>query len=240
MVDNIVTKPLGLVVIIAAHMVFNGPSRAEVTGLLSNNITLQFPFNVSISNNSHFAVYIDSKKIAEYRQGDRTGVFDVYSKNTTVFYHITNLNLNDSGYYWASLFKEGYAEESDKVQLIVREENRSSTVPPELNNNTTPENSERPSFSHIITVFVVSPVVLLAAIFPWLIWCLVRTQDKDQPPPQQTSNHTVQEIVEVSNNVPAPSVVYSVLDFPKRPSAVLEINPNDTEYAAVSYLPEKM
>lgn len=104
-----------------------GPSRAEVTGLLSNNITLQFPFNVSISNNSHFAVYIDSKKIAEYRQGDRTGVFDVYSKNTTVFYHITNLNLNDSGYYWASLFKEGYAEESDKVQLIVREENRSST-----------------------------------------------------------------------------------------------------------------
>lgn len=44
----------------------------------------------------------------------------------------------------------------------------------------------------------------------------------------------------MSVNVPEPSLIYSVLDFPKRASAVLEINPDDTEYAAVSYLPDKI
>lgn len=41
--------------------------------------------------------------------------------------------------------------------------------------------------------------------------------------------------MEVSVEAPQPSVVYSVLDFPKRASAVLDSNVNDTEYAAVSY-----
>ncbi|XP_044056518.1 uncharacterized protein LOC122878163 isoform X2 [Siniperca chuatsi] len=214
------------------------PSRAEVTGILSSNITLQFTFNVSITKNSHFAVYTTGqRKIAEYPQGKGGGVFNFHPKNTTVFYHITNLKLNDSGRYWASVFMDsGFLEESNKVELIVREENRSSTVPPMLNITTTPKTT---SSSHVITVLVVSPVVLLAAIVPWLIWCLVRTKDKQQQPPQQTSNHTVQATVEAFNNVPAPSLVYSVLDFPKRPLSVLEMNPNDTEYAAVSYLPEK-
>lgn len=49
----------------------------------------------------------------------------------------------------------------------------------------------------------------------------------------------LQETLEASNYAPAPPLVYSVLDFPKRSSAVLELNPSDTEYAAVSYLPEQ-
>lgn len=48
----------------------------------------------------------------------------------------------------------------------------------------------------------------------------------------------IQETVEVSMNGPEPSLIYSVLDFPKRASAVLDMNTDDTEYAAVSYLPD--
>lgn len=42
-----------------------------------------------------------------------------------------------------------------------------------------------------------------------------------------------------SVSVSAPSVVYSVLDFPKRASALSDITPHDTEYANISYV-EKM
>ena len=49
----------------------------------------------------------------------------------------------------------------------------------------------------------------------------------------------MQETVDASVNVTPVTMVYSVLDFPKRSSAVSEVNSNDTEYAAVSYLPEK-
>lgn len=49
---------------------------------------------------------------------------------------------------------------------------------------------------------------------------------------------SLQETVQESAKVSESSLVYSVLDFPMRSSAVLEVNPSDTEYAAVSYLPE--
>ena len=55
-------------------------------------------------------------------------VFDVFPENSSVSWSLANLNLSDSGSYWASLFQEqGPAKESDKVQLIVQEVNRSST-----------------------------------------------------------------------------------------------------------------
>ncbi|XP_034387032.1 uncharacterized protein LOC117729780 isoform X2 [Cyclopterus lumpus] len=212
MVDNIVSKPLGLVLIVTVHMVFNGPIPAEVTGSLGTNITFQFTFNTSVTK--HFAVYTTNHtKIAEYSQGNRRkreGDFDVHPENNYVLCHITNLKLHHSGIYWATLFMDlGLPIESNnKVQLIVREENRINTV-------------------------------LLAAVLPLLIWCLMRTKDKQPPHEQHSSNPTVQETVEASNNVPTPPLVYSVLDFPKRSAAVLEINPSGTEYSAVSYLSEK-
>ncbi|XP_068590981.1 uncharacterized protein [Cebidichthys violaceus] len=245
MVDNIVSKPLVLVLILTAHMVFNDPIPAEVKNL-GTNITFQFTFNVSVTK--YFAVYTTNHtKIAEYSKGNilENNVddnVDVHPENTSVICHITNLKLHHSGVYWASLFMDsGLAVESNnKVQLIVREENTISTVPP-MQNDITTIGSGSPSLfsSHIVTVLVVSPVVLLAAVLPLLIWCLLRTKDKQPPPQQQSSNPTVQETVEASNNVPAPPLVYSVLDFPKRSPVVLEINPCDTVYADVSYLPEK-
>ncbi|XP_071342098.1 uncharacterized protein [Trachinotus anak] len=211
MVDNIGTKSAGLILIAAAHMIFKGSSQAEVTGTLGSNVTLKFRFNGTVLHpDSHFAIYITGqRKIAELNNKvwSGEGVLDIYPKNT-VLYHITNLRLNHSEIYWASLFVSGFITESNKVQLIVQEENRSSTV-------------------------------LLAATLLCLIWCLMRTKDKQRQPQQENSNPTVQETVQEANRVPPPSLVYSVLDFPKRPSAVLEMNLNDTEYAAVNYLPEK-
>ncbi|KAF6734406.1 hypothetical protein FQA47_010151 [Oryzias melastigma] len=47
-----------------------------------------------------------------------------------------------------------------------------------------------------------------------------------------------QEVIEDYSTLPGPSVIYSVLDFPKRPPTVVEFDPNDTEYAHVSYTPD--
>ncbi|XP_031715259.1 uncharacterized protein LOC116390105 [Anarrhichthys ocellatus] len=242
MFDNIVSKPLVLVLIITAHMVFNDTIPAEVTKNLGTNITFQFIFNVSAIK--HFAVYkTNYTKIAEYSKGNNfKNNVNVHTEKNSVIYHITNLKLHHSGIYWASLFLDtGLAVESNnKVQLIVLEENTISTVTPMQNDiTTTGSGSTTLISSHIVTVLVVSPVVLLAAVLPLLIWCLLRTKDKQPPPQQQSSNPTVQETVEASTNVPAPPLVYSVLDFPKRYPAVLEINPSDIVYADVSYLPEK-
>ncbi|XP_035508748.1 uncharacterized protein LOC118321511 [Morone saxatilis] len=246
MVDNIVTKPLGLVLIVVAHMVFNVSSQTNFTGNLGSDIILRFKFmcNVSLKESSHLGVYIglsptEGLKIAQYTKG--IGGFKIDPKNKSVSWKIMNLRLNDSGSYWASLFDSEPPTESDKVQLVVQVENRSTTtVPPSQSSTPIPDSG---SSSLIVTVLVVSPVVLLAAILPGLIWCLVRTKDKQQqpspPPPQQSSNPTTQETLEASKNVPGQSVIYSVLDFPKRPPTILEINPSDTEYAAVNYLPEK-
>ncbi|KAA8589458.1 hypothetical protein FQN60_012823 [Etheostoma spectabile] len=185
MVDNVVSKPLRLVLIFTAHMVFNGTSQAEVTRILGTNITLEFKFNISVSK--HSAVYKNHTKIAEYSEAkifSNEGNFNIYHKNMSVFFCISNLTLNHSGIYWASLFMDsGPAKESNnQEQLIVREENKSSTIPSKQNDITTNEDSG--SLSHIVTVLVVSPVVLLAAALPLLIWCLVRTNGMESDSPK--------------------------------------------------------
>ncbi|KAG7230670.1 hypothetical protein INR49_025387 [Caranx melampygus] len=192
--DKIVTKSVGLVLIATAHMILNGLSHAEVTGILGSNITLYFKFNDTVlRHNSHFAVYTTGEKKIAYCSKENVcsggAFYHIYPENMSVLYHITNLSRNHSQIYWISLFDSGPAKESNRVKLIVQEENRTST-------------------------------------------------DKHQQPQQQNSNPTLQETIEDSSGVPPPTLVYSVLDFPKRPSAVMEMNPNDTEYAAVSYLPE--
>nr|XP_043899423.1 uncharacterized protein LOC122780499 isoform X1 [Solea senegalensis] len=247
MVDNLITKPLGLVLLATAHMVCNGPGQAEVTGTLGSNVTLQFTFNDTVvSNHSYFAIYITGlKKIAEYNSkgGIGGGVFDIY-QNTSIRYHITRLKQNQSGIYWASLFLgSGLPKESNKVHLIVQSENRNNTDSPLPNNTRKIEERGSPGvFSfHIVTVLVVLSVVLLAAVLPLFTWCLMRAKDtQQQQQPQQNSNITVQqETVEEATSVSPPSLVYSVLDFPRRSPTPLHVDPYNTEYANVSYLPEK-
>ncbi|XP_020512153.2 uncharacterized protein [Labrus bergylta] len=245
MVHNIITKSVGIFLIVAAHMVFIDCSRTNVIGILGSNITLQFTFNISITNNSHFAIYRNvppdsQKKIAEYTNGQsKSGVhFNTYPQNNYVFCHIKNLSLSHGGPYWASFFMDskGFPTESEKVLLIVLEESNNSTGPTVQDDSLKIDGGN----SNIMTsVLVVSPVVLLAAVLTGLIWCLVRTKDKQEASTHQNSNPTIQETVDASIPVPPSSLVYSVLDFPKRTSTVLEINSSDTEYAAVSYFTEK-
>ncbi|XP_039454571.1 uncharacterized protein LOC120433087 [Oreochromis aureus] len=238
--ENTITKPLGLVLIVTAHMVFNDPSHAEPIGIFGSNITLKFTFNVSITENSQIGIYTTGeKKIDDFKSGKSS--FDIYPKNNSVFYHITNLTLNHTNTYWASLFG-GIPIKSNEVKLIVEERNISSTAPLPSTEPTIHVNESSSSFptSNIIIIFAVLPVVLLATVLPWLICSLVRPKDKQQQQQSpQSSTPTVQESVASSSSVSAPSVIYSVLDFPKRPPTVVEINPRDTEYAAVSYLTEK-
>ncbi|KAK5907100.1 hypothetical protein CesoFtcFv8_004984 [Champsocephalus esox] len=192
------SKPLGLVLILTAHMVFNGfcchtgLSQKKITGSLGDNITLEFSFNFSVT----------------------------------------------TGIYWASLYVDGIPKKSIRKELDVRVENR-STVTPKPTNITLIEDSGSAgmSFSPFLAVLLVSSVVLLAAVLPLLIWCILKHKDKQPAPAQQSSNPTAQETV--ASIVPAPTLVYSVLDFPKRTSAVMEMNSSQTEYAAISYLPEK-
>ncbi|XP_072245385.1 uncharacterized protein [Leuresthes tenuis] len=249
MVGNIVRKPLGFILIVTTHVIFNAaehsnsklqsPGQANVTGILGNNITLQFTFNVKIPKNISLAVYkTGEKKISEYPQFRRC--FEVFSKNSTVFYHITNLSWNNSEVYWASLFNSGAAIVSNKVQLIVQEEDRVPTDPiPTIPTISPGSGSSKLISPDAVTILVVTPVMLLAAVLLFLICCLVKTKDQQEEEPQRNSNPTVQESIEDSIHVPRPSLVYSVLDFPKRPPAVVEFHPSETEYASVSYLPEK-
>ncbi|XP_035809638.2 uncharacterized protein LOC118471144 [Amphiprion ocellaris] len=239
MVGNVVTKPLGFVLIVTAHMVFNGPSHETVTGILGNNITLQFTFQVNFTNRSRVAAYIEvEKKISDNLMCK--ACFDIYPVNSSVFYHIKNLNLNHSEIYYATVFMDKEpAKQSNRVQLIVQEQNMSTVPPMSTMVAVYPDSGSSSFYSfHIMTVLVVSPVVLLAALLPVLVYCLMKTKDKQQHQPQHSSNPTMQETFEVSSNMPASSLVYSVLDFPKRLPAVVEMDPSDTEYAAVSYLPE--
>ncbi|XP_005730322.1 uncharacterized protein LOC102209246 isoform X1 [Pundamilia nyererei] len=252
--ENTITKPLGLVFIITAHMVFNDPSHAQVIGIFGSNITLQFTFNVSINVNSQIGIYITGeKKIDDFKSWK--GSFVICPQNNSVFYHIINLTLNHTNTYWASLFG-GNLRKSNEVKLTVEERNISCTAPPPSTKPTVfNESSNSLSINKIIIIFAVLPVVLLATVLPWLICSLVRPKEagsggdakpslalnkqQQQQERPQSSTPTVQESVASLSSVSAPSVIYSVLDFPKRPPTIVEINPRDTEYAAVSYLTEK-
>uniref|UniRef100_A0A096LQ31 Immunoglobulin subtype domain-containing protein n=1 Tax=Poecilia formosa TaxID=48698 RepID=A0A096LQ31_POEFO len=247
MVENGFTKPLGLVLIVTAHMVFYDPSHADVIGIVGQNISLHFKFNKTITDKSHIIVYKcpDKEiKISEYPYYKNE--FKIYPEDSSIHFHITNLSLNHSETYWAILVIDLITTLSkNKVKLIVQEDNLTTTVaptvPPETSTFTKTSSNGSSSFfsSQIVTVIVVSPFLLLAALLPFLVICLPKTKDQTQEGPQRSSTPTTQETVEVSVSTTDQSLVYSVLDFPKRPSSAVELGSNETEYATVSYLPEK-
>lgn len=124
----------------------------EVVGA---NITLKFSFNHGVTNESHFAIYKDKDrdrhgKIAEYISGRLYGSkYVTYPKNGSVFCNLTNLTLNHSGLYTASLFLESSRITESKVQLIVHQENistgKSDAIAVELNQQTTVAEIDRDS-----------------------------------------------------------------------------------------------
>lgn len=239
MVDAFISKPLGLAFIITAHMVFHGWGHEQVTGFLGSSVTLRFTFNTNITNLTKIGVYIkNEKKITDNRQC--RSCLDIYPENASVLYHIANLTSDHSKLYYIGLMGSTKVIESNKVELILQEETENVTVFQTPTSSTIPLDGGSPSFfsSHIVIILVVFPAVLFIAALPLLICHFDKTKDKEQQQQQQTSNPTLQETIEMSNS-PAPSVIYSVLNFPSRPSAVVEMSSSDTDYAVVSCLPEK-
>lgn len=109
-----------------------GRSRAQVTVIRGHDVTLQFTFNITITNSSHFAVYVEGNiKKAEHcpwKGCSRESGFDIYSANSSVFYQITNLTQGHSGTYNAILFPQSEPpKKSNKVHLIVQEEKSNNT-----------------------------------------------------------------------------------------------------------------
>ncbi|XP_008404977.1 uncharacterized protein LOC103463424 [Poecilia reticulata] len=243
MVENGFAKPLGLVLIVTAHVVFYDPSHADVIGIVGQNISLHFKFNTTVTDKSHIAVYkcLEKEiKISEYP--NYKNEFKIHPEDSSIQFHITNLSLNHSETYWAILVVDLIKTHSkNEVKLIVQEDNLTTTVPPETSTFTKTTSNGSSSFfsSQIVTVIVVSPFLLLAALLPFLVICLPKAKDQTQEGPQRSSTPTTQETVEVSISTTDQSLVYSVLDFPKRPSSAVELGSNETEYATVSYLPEK-
>ncbi|XP_054646913.1 uncharacterized protein LOC129189333 isoform X1 [Dunckerocampus dactyliophorus] len=242
MVEEIVTKRLGLVLMITTHMVISGPGQAEVTGIVSHNVTLQFTFNDAITAKSHFAVYTTGpQKMAECspRKGCSTGKrgFDLYFDNSSVLCQITNLTQGHTGTYWATLFTEGgQTRPSPSVHLIVQEENSHDTNSHEQENSTTTKYQPRESsplfFGPIFAVLVVSLVVLLAATLPCFFWRCVRARDC-------SAEENSQPATQVPPAVPEPTFVYSVMDFPMRQATHLKEKPIGTYYCSIRYHPNQ-
>ncbi|CAN9500943.1 unnamed protein product [Ophioblennius macclurei] len=242
MVLSSVWKPLGLVLLITAHMIVNGRGHEQVTGLLGGSVTLRFTFNVSITNDSQFGLYVTETKTKISDNKNCRRCFDIYPENSSVLYHIANLTSNDSEVYHASLLSAfKVVQSNNKVQLILREETRNTTVSQTPTNSTMAE--ERGSSTFFSCHFVIVLGVLLAALLTTaltiFICCVDKTKGKTQQE-QQTSNTTLQVTVEESNlpPPPPPSLVYSVLDFPKRSPVVAKKDSCDTDYAIVIPLPE--
>ncbi|XP_061682011.1 uncharacterized protein LOC133503973 [Syngnathoides biaculeatus] len=229
-----------LLSMIAPYLFINGCSREDVVGILGRNITLRFTFNTSITNSSHFVVYLMGNKTAEYcPRGDCPGKssFEVYSKDSFVFCHITNLTQSHGGPYTAALLhKTRPAEKSSTVHLVVQEAKSTNNVSRAQENDKTTEYAEDNFSSAIIAVFVIIPVVLLVISLPLLFWCRKRVRGRTT---QQNSPPTKQADSVASSSMHEGAFAYSVLNFPKREVTPLDCRANNTEYVRVHHHPHQ-
>lgn len=101
---------------------------------------LNFTFSENLTGHRHFAIHRNisgATKIAEYTEGKDGDIFDVFTKKKYVSWKIPNLQLNHSGFYWASLFKyQGPVIKSNVIQLSVTERWENSTGRQQLQNTT--------------------------------------------------------------------------------------------------------
>ncbi|XP_057697818.1 uncharacterized protein LOC130919270 isoform X1 [Corythoichthys intestinalis] len=221
-----------IVLMISTHSVITGQSRAKITGILGDDITLQFTFNTSVSNSSHFAIYLEGNKKAEYcpsKGCSREHGFHIYSENSHVFCLITNLTQGHSGTYWATLFPEGTpTQRSSRVHLIIQEKSNNTVSGAQENKNTT-KNQSSIFTTVIIAVIVVLLVVLLAGTLTWFFRCCVRAggskTQHNSPPVRQVASLE-------SHDTSEGALAYSVVNISKiRTDTQVESRPDETQYA---------
>lgn len=121
-----VSTPLHKYLLLCLH---TDPSYANNIGIIGQNITFHFKFHTTITNDTQICIYKSErqeKKISQYSHIKSD--IKVHNETSSVFYHMAHLTLNDTEVYWATLFVDnGPPILSDKVQLIVREDYRSTT-----------------------------------------------------------------------------------------------------------------
>lgn len=106
------------------------PSVADVYGFLGTNITLEFTFNSSVDLSQGGQIVIHKlngyKKVAVAFLKPGKGDHFLKPENKTLHWYKTELKMNDSGSYVASLLRT-HAEKSKLVILKVQEPDVSST-----------------------------------------------------------------------------------------------------------------
>ncbi|XP_077464300.1 uncharacterized protein LOC144079419 [Stigmatopora argus] len=222
------------VLIVATHRVITGQSRARVTGTLGKKVTLQFTFNTSVSNDSHFAMYQNYNKKAEYcplRGCSNELGFDIYSENAFVFGQITNLTQGHSGIYSATLFLEdGRTQTSGTVDLILREEKSNDTVSSAPKNGNTTQNQPSILTSVIFAVIGVLLVVLLAGTLTRFLcydWARGTKTQPDSPPIPEVASFESHDIAEGA-------LAYSVVYISKSRHAVTQLDRTpEVQYAEI-------
>ncbi|XP_056132811.1 uncharacterized protein LOC130109866 [Lampris incognitus] len=251
MVDYTTSRPLALVLISTAHMVFTGLSLGEVrNGYQGSNITLEFRFqNISGTSIKSAGLYRnDTQKINECPLESMCSESHVcvFNRHTTLaFYCIANLTFEHNGNYWVTLFMKSSGAQkvqSNSISLIVHKQKRWSTVSPPTANTTESETTgkmpERAFPLHYLMLLGVLAIAILAGSLTWFI----RRHRRNTEQRHHDPNPTVQVREEASHPAPAMSPVYSVLDLPKRPQGVVDtsqqrvdVEPSDTEYAVIAF-----
>lgn len=106
------------------------PSLGDVIGFLGTNITLEFTFNSSVNLLRGGQIVIhklkDSGKVQVAFLTPGKEDHSVYPQTKTLHWYKTELKMNDSGSYIASLLQK-HAEKSNLVILKVQEPSISST-----------------------------------------------------------------------------------------------------------------
>ncbi|KAM4629123.1 uncharacterized protein ACJ7VT_001502 [Polymixia lowei] len=249
MVDYIMSEPLRVVLIITAQMVFNGHSNAEkLIQTEGDNINLLFTFTDFNSTSVKSAgLYINEDKIKDCLVNASCDDCAFNKTDVSVSYCIKNVTLNNNGIYSVYLFMVNgdYLKHSDNKSLTVQKGNSNTVAPtadPATASTQGASGNSSPAWPVALLVVLLGSTVLLAAVFfSWFIWGLMKNTD------QQQQDTTKAETVEASNTVPACSLVYSVLDFPRRPQEGAEASQprgerrlSDTEYTAVTFTTQRV
>lgn len=116
---------------ISSFCLHTAPGATPNTGFIGESIKLNFLFSENLTGHRHFVIHRNisgGKKIAEYTEDKDVEIFEVFPQNKSVSWKIEKLQLNHSGLYWASFFKDsGPVVKSDRIQLSVTEKRENTT-----------------------------------------------------------------------------------------------------------------
>ncbi|XP_020789077.2 uncharacterized protein LOC110168002 isoform X2 [Boleophthalmus pectinirostris] len=257
------SKHLGVVHVFAMATLLSAPvlcSTEVVNGTVGSNITLTFRFNSSYAHElTDVGLYYgEHQKMAQCQASSCPSAFTVHNHNATVLYHLSNLTLEDSRVYYTALYTvKAPRPESNRVQLQVMEESQTTAPPPGTSSSSSPtsvsldKGLSQGLSSSVLTGAVLGPLLLLAGALFTVSWCILKSKELKEQIEDRSIPTVHDRVPSVGACVtpgpsgsscvdpPGPSgssLIYSVLDFPQRPTRVLDVD-NNAQYATIRYLP---